>query len=592
MVIRDSLMRFPTIITALAALLFTRSLRAESPLVLTDNGKSDYRIVLPVDALPAERHAAGELRSIFKRMSGADLPVVTETEPASDHEICLNARTRIAAADPEFAKTVPGRDGFAVRTKGTRFLILGDRPRGILYAVYALLEEHFGCRWFTRDVERIPVKDRWELPALDIAYAPPFEYREVYWRETQEADWSARRRLNGNGCPLDEPRGGKITYHPFVHSFDQILPPEKHFAEHPEWYSEIDGKRRWDGPQRTQLCLTNPEVLRRTIETVKGWMRDHPEATIYSVSQNDNVSPCRCAACRALDEREGSPGGTLLTFVNAVAEAVEKEFPGKLIDTLAYQYTRKPPKTVRPRANVRVRLCSIECCFSHPLDVCAVNRSFVEDITGWSKLTDKLYVWDYTTNYAHYLSPFPNLEVLGPNVRFFRDHGVVGMFEQGNYHGGGEFGELKSYVLAKLLWNPDTDVKKAVEEFTDAVYAEAGPKVRDYLELLHAPVRADPAMHATLYLPPKQSGWITKEFVDRAMKIFDEALAAAKDEAVRKRLRHARLPVDYIRVGWADPGTPARAERLEAFVAACKELGITHVAEGLRVEEFEKRMKP
>ena len=580
-----------TIAACFALLAAAPPLRADSPPVLAEHGASGYRIILPADAIPSERHAAEELRAIFKRMSGAELPVMTETEPTGDREICLNARARIATVDPEFAKVIPGRDGYAVRTKGERLLVLGDRPRGTLYAVYALLEERFGCRWFTREVERIPTKDRWELPVLDLAYAPPFEYREVYWRETQEADWAARRGLNGSGYPLDERHGGKITYQPFVHSFDSILPPEKHFAEHPEWYSEIDGKRRWDGPQRTQLCLTNPEVLRRTIEAVKGWMREHPEATIYSVSQNDNTRPCTCAACRASDEREGSPAGTLVTFVNAVAEAVEKEFPGKRIDTLAYQYTRKPPKTVRPRSNVRVRLCSIECCFSHPLDVCAVNRSFVDDITGWSKITDRLYIWDYTTNYAHYLAPFPNFEVLGPNVRFFRDHGVVGMFEQGNYHGGGEFGELRSYLLAKLLWNPGIDLNEALREYTDAVYGEAGKTVRDYLKLLHTPVRDGPDVHATIYLPPKKSGWITKEFIDRSMKLFDDALAAGKDEPVRKRLRHARLPIDYIRVLWADGGSPARAERLEAFVAACKELGITHVAEGMRVDEFEKRMK-
>ena len=571
-------------------------LPAQAPLVLADGGKSAYRIVLPADAIPSEKYAAAEFRAFFRQMSGADLPVVDESSPPSDREICLNARKRIAAADPAFAKKTPGGDGYAIRTKGGRLLVLGDRPRGTLYAVYVLLEEHLGCRWFTREVSRIPKKDRWELPPLDLAFAPALESREVFWTEAFDGDWAAQNRLNGHEHRLEDKHGGKIDWYPFVHSFDKILDHPTHFKAHPEYFAEVDGRRRGADPnQRTQLCLTNPEVLKIAIETVRKWMKKKSDVTVFSVSQNDWNGHCACAKCRAIDEREGSPSGSLLTFVNAVAEAVEKEFPDKLIDTLAYQYSRKPPKTVRPRKNVRVRLCSFECCFSHPLDspTCEKNKGFREDLVAWSKITDRLYIWDYTTNYSHYVSPFPNFDVLGPNVRFYVDHGVKSIFEQGNMSpgGGGEFSELRSYVLAKLLWNPKTDVKKAIEEFTDAVYAEAGPKVREYIELLHAPARSDPKMHATLYLPPKQSGWFSGEFVKQAEALFAEGLAAVKDEAARKRLRKAALPIDYLQVLRADPGTPQREKRLAAFLAACKEFGITNTSEHTGLEEFAKKLK-
>ena len=69
--------------------------------------------------------------------------------------------------------------------------------------------------------------------------------------------------------------------------------------------------------------------------------------------------------------------GTLLRFVNAVADAVAERYPDVLVDTLAYQYTRNVPKLTRPRRNVIIRLCSIECCFRHPLtdETCPENRS-------------------------------------------------------------------------------------------------------------------------------------------------------------------------------------------------------------------------
>ena len=114
-----------------------------------------------------------------------------------------------------------------------------------------------------------------------------------------------------------------------------------------------------------------------------------------------------------LEEEEGSPAGPLLHLVNYVAAKVGKQYPHVAIDTLAYQYTRQPPRHVKPLPNVIVRLCSIECDFAHPLTAKS-NRTFAEDIRGWSKLCRRLYIWDYTTNFGHYIQPHPNLRVWAP----------------------------------------------------------------------------------------------------------------------------------------------------------------------------------
>lgn len=84
-----------------------------------------------------------------------------------------------------------------------------------------------------------------------------------------------------------------------------------------------------------------------------------------SVAQNDWYNACECENCRATDEHEGSHRGTLLYFVNQIAAVVARKYPDVKIDTLAYQHTRRPPKYIRSASNVIVRLCSIECCFSH-----------------------------------------------------------------------------------------------------------------------------------------------------------------------------------------------------------------------------------
>jgi hypothetical protein len=192
------------------------------------------------------------------------------------------------------------------------------------------------------------------------------------------------------------------------------VPPDKYFEAHPEWYSMIDGKRTH---KNAQLCLSNNELRNFVVERVKQWIKESPGVSIISVSQNDWHGNCQCPECKKIDEREGSPSGSLLEFVNFIAEKIELEFPNVAIDTLAYQYTRKPPKTVKPRKNVIVRLCSIECNFREPLTH-ESNAKFADDILGWSKICNRLYIWDYTTDFAHYVQPHPNWFALGENLNF------------------------------------------------------------------------------------------------------------------------------------------------------------------------------
>ena len=296
-----------------------------------------------------------------------------------------------------------------------------------------------------------------------------------------------------------------------------------------------------------------------------------PDATIFSVSQNDWRNPCTCEKCRELDEREGGHMGTMLTFVNAVAEAIENEAPHVAIDTLAYQYTRKPPKTLRPRPNVIIRLCSIECCFAHPLESdCAVNQEFADDIRGWSKIADRLYVWDYVTNFHNYMMPWPNFNVLADNVRFFADHSVVGLFEQGSYAdgGGGEAAELRAYVLAKLLWDPSADPIAARDEFIEGVYGNAAGFVKLYHDLYHEPVAGDD-VHLHIFCDV-DNPHITEEVLRRGDALLTQAEAAAESREVRERVEVAHLPVQYAMIRTMDADDPARKELLDHFLAICE----------------------
>ena len=194
----------------------------------------------------------------------------------------------------------------------------------------------------------IPKLDAWTIPHVDQTHLPAFAMREPFWWGMFEGDFAARCKVNGNRPDLQDKHGGKIRFGSglFVHTFYPLMPPSEFFAEHPEYYSEINGKRT---AQRAQLCLTNPDVLRIMTDRVLARIRQDPGARLFSVSQNDWAGWCQCENCRQIDQREGSPSGTMIHFVNQVAEAVEKEFPDVWIETLAYQYTRHPPKTIKPR---------------------------------------------------------------------------------------------------------------------------------------------------------------------------------------------------------------------------------------------------
>lgn len=575
---------------SLALLLAFASPHLIADVALFENGQSPYQIVLAAKSSAAERYAAEELQRYFERITGAKLPIVTDDQPRKDEEIVLGAAKLPEGAAKPSESAQPGLDGFTLRTAGKRLLISGIGPRGTLYGVYALLEDNLGVRWYTPDFEHVPQLDRVALGELNITETPALEYREVFWSEfMHNADFAARHRLNGNSYPLTDKHGGRMAvYFPFVHSFDMLVPPELYDA-HPEYFPLIDGKRKKGYVQR---CLTNADVLRMSTEVVLKWIKEHPEANIISVSQNDTFNNCQCPDCKAIDDAEGSPAGSLFKFVNAIAEAVEKEHPNVRIDTLAYQYTRKPPKTIRPHKNVIVRLCSIECCFAHPFDDCSAkeNGRFVDDIKAWEPVAPLLYVWDYTTNFGQYQQPFPNFEVLQPNVQFFVKHGVKGLFEQGNYSGGGhgEMEPLRGYLLAKLLWNPNVDVQKITDEFLNAYYGKSAGKMREYMMLVDRQVQT-PGVHAHIFDHP-EAKYLNDAFLEQAEKLFDEAEQNAENDEVRFRVQTARLGIWHVKIATKRVAGAEKTALLDRYLAIARKAGISNASEQRSLDEWASKM--
>jgi hypothetical protein len=518
-------------------LLFFLSLQVHAGVQIARDGKAALEIVIAENAVATTQRAAQELAQTLQQITDAQFAVTTN-KPAAAAIFVGQTPTSISLFGD--IKDLAD-DEIVFKSNADSLLLAGGGPRGDLYAVTRFLQQHCGVRWWTPWSSTIPKNPNLNIASADHRYKPPFELREPFWYPAFDPLWAMRNTCNGQSAKLPPELGGSIQYKGFVHTFYPLVPPEKHFADHPEWYSLINGKRIHD---HAQLCTTNPQLRAVLVERVKQWLRESPEARIISVSQNDWYRPCECDNCKALDTREGSHAGTMLDLANYVADQIKNEFPQVSVDTLAYQYTRKPPKTLRPRANVIVRLCSIECDFREPLDH-RTNAAFNDDIKGWSAITDRLYIWDYTTDFSHYLAPHPNYFTLGANVRYFAKNSVRGLFEQGAYQShGSEFSELRAWVLAQLLWNPNHDDRALIREFLDGYYgSEAAKPIAEYLQLMSD---ATKGYYLTCFNNVK-SPFLNSQTLARAEKLFAKAQAAVQnDPELLARVRVAHLPLAYV----------------------------------------------
>ncbi len=531
----------------------------------------------PIEApdIPAARYAAKELSRVLQKMNGHVHPVQTNAP---------GFRLRLVMA----RDGTPG-GAFTLRADQGGVVIAASHPAGLVYGAYALMER-WGCRFLAADCEVIP--GTLAIEAFEACEQPAFRARELFWREAMDGVFTAKLRLNSARSALSEEQGGKMMFYNFSHTFDQLVPADKWFDAHPEYFSEVGGKRQ---REKTQLCLTNDSVLALAAEGVLRWKREHPRYTVFSVAMNDWYSPCCCPACRAVDEEESSHAGTVIRFVNAVAERVTAVYPDVYIHTFAYLYCRRPPRHARPHSHVIVRLCPIECCYAHPMETCAAHidcidvqsgraarfteaasSAFIEDMKGWAAITDNLYIWDYTTNYAHYLLPFPNFGAMQANLRFYQEMGVKGVFAQGNFSMGkaSALAQLKIYLLGKLLWNPDQDVSVLTDDFIRGYYAEAAGPMRRYAALW----RRESPHHAGIY-DEADAPYLDRERLLSAQALIGEALALAHTPETRERVKREALSVRYALLAQAGPSIPGRAEEARRFVRDARRLGITELHE-------------
>ena len=503
---------------------------------------TDAVIVKSENAGITDSYAAERLKFYLDKITGGNIEIITDTSDA-EYEISVGATSR---SDADFTSFPDG--SYRITSSDKRIIIDGAGSKGTINGVYSFLRDYCGCRWYEADVIIIPENSALTVPTdINVDYTPFFEYSETDTNSSRDPEFAVANGVTGGIYKKLAPEQGyTVDYiggssHTLVNVFCK---PSDYFDTHPEYFALVDGKRVPD-----QLCLTNEDVKSIVTAEALGVLEEkfNPDAPlqILSITQNDNGNYCTCDSCKALDEENGSQSGTMISFANEIAERIKAtgKYQELAIDTFAYQYTRKAPSEVRPREDVIVRLCSIECCFGHTLDNpdCKENVKFMADLKEWSSICNRLYIWNYNLNCDESVNIYANFGTLQRNTQIFYEHNVKGIYQQGIFYIAdcdAEFSEMKTYLLARLMQNPYIDIEAEMTGYLTGVYGPGGIYLKEFIDIV-----TKRAVTKTKHLYLEQDSrrslpGITSKEIKRCDELWDMAKAEAEnDEQLQQILR-------------------------------------------------------
>lgn len=506
-----------------AALLLLVATGINAQIQLVKDNKPVSRII--VDKQNAvDDQAALLLQDFVTRISGAKLPIVY-SKKAKPGDVVVGKGDTSGLTE----------DGFRLAMDQGILYISSGGDKGSIYGVVTLLEDYLGVAYYTADTYTVKEQSTIILPELNRAENPAFRYRQSQcYALKDDPVYKLWFRFEE---PQEVFAGGY-----WVHTFDKILPSDIYGVSHPEYYSFINGERR--PGKASQWCLTNPELFEVVAQKIDSIFKANPGMNMISVSQNDgNHTNCTCPACKALDDREGGPSGSLIHFLNKLAE----RFPDKEFSTLAYLYTMHPPKQVKPLPNVNIMLCDIDCKREVPLTDNESGQDFMKAMEGWSAISKNIFVWDYGINFDNFVSPFPNFPILQKNIQLFKEHNATMHFSQIGGSKGGDFPEMRAYMVSKLMWNPYLNTDSLMQAFMDGYYGAAAPYIYQYEKLLEGGLLAS-NVDLWIYDSPvtHKDGMLNAKCRKRYNELFDQAeQAVVSDKTLLDRVRLSRLPLQY-----------------------------------------------
>ncbi|MEW6358279.1 MAG: DUF4838 domain-containing protein [Planctomycetota bacterium] len=582
--------QFVVIVSSLALLLSVSSAQelyqkmGEPVATLAEEGKATCSIISADDKA---RRPAQELAEYLKKISDTEIPIVADPAQAAGFMVRVGGK-----ADIEAWASLPD-DGYVIAASADGLLLTGKTELGVFYAVDTFLEKYLGVRWFMpNDVgEDVPRQTTIKIGKIEEVGRPAFRMRWI-----GRSDWARRNKMNV-GVKCD----GEFKIKWFVHTFTHILPVEKYFDEHPEYYPLIGGKRIGKGVNKNllQVCTSNPNVIKEMAANIIAIEKDDPSWSMVSLDPEDNQRFCECDNCKALDEdgteTNNSRTRRLLIFYNAVSEIVGKTCPDLFLKSIAYHTYVAPPldKAMRVNDNCVIQFCRFTC-HNHALDdpACPYNREFNKYITGWREVARNvcLYEYYYKASWVHL--PWPIVHMLRKDFPYFQRMKLFGLATQYTSNFGSH--GLGYYIAAKLAWDPALDVDALLDDFYIRFYREAAPPMRRYHETMEQAAIAS-GVHLARQRPYAE---IVQLFTPELLSKLDGCVAEAeqatlteivKDDAalkkppvedkvrariamVRAALEYTKMCAEYLRAlddvrrekdtPWLDPTVIEKAEEV------------------------------
>lgn len=530
-----------------------------------------YTVVYPKNATDTVKYAADEFVSYVYASTGVHIKCTTDNDSDNEYRIHIG-KTQSLPNKIVQKLTRMDEEGYYLLCLDGNLYITGNGDRGTLYGVYSFLEKYVGVRYYTPDCERIIKADNVDIPGdLDTHFVPKFDFRDCFWYEAFDAEFSAKQKINSCISRDLKTFGGGASYDVnTVHTISSLAKT-----------SDIIP------------CLTDDGIYNTVLESVKKWLTDNPEETVISLSfGEENYKPCNCQKCNDINKKEGTPIGSYITFINEIANDVKEEHPNVFVDTLIPGTDPKAPKFSIPADNVIIRLSTADACFSHAVNECTAN-TVDEYVTAWGKICKNLYVWDYTTNFMFYLCPFPNLYTIYDNIKFYAKNNVKGVFEQGNYNcASGEFGELRAYLLSKLMWDPEMtkeEYRAYMCDFLEGYYGEGWEYILEYIDKTSEEASNS---HMLVYtgvktvMGNKKSDSELAAFAIELSNLWKKAYNSTTETVCRRHVEKSKTQIDYymMYIAWDSEKHP---ETLENMYNTLEKYNITHFREGTRVPILE-----
>lgn len=482
---------------------------------LVDGGVARYSIYHAAEAPASVRRAAAELQRVLRRMTGAELPLVTTpTERMISlgvNEAARRAGIRVAPDDVD--------DAFVILTKSDSIYIVGqdspDKPappfgwtsRGTLFGTYEFLER-LGVRWLLPGEwgEDVPSRTTLDVPSLEIGERPAFFARTL--QDIQDRRPPEDKAPNEAKAWLEHHRltsifdGQKLSA---GHSWDDYITPEQ-AAAHPEWLAkDASGKpRTFSKHNAIKFCTREPALLEAFVAGVNRTLEMRPGMRCASISASDGADFCACSKCAPSITRDphGRPSYStlMLEFYDAVARRVAERHPDRLVCGLVYYNYQYPPQAPhKPLSkNLWLAWASLNY-YGWGLAKPVYRDEFTRVSAGWCEVTPNMSLSSYSSWMRSYNgAPIPpsrailTQELPGAHAAGFRGATVMGLGAWG-------YGGPTNYILAKQLWNPKVDVEALRRDWLERAYGRGWPAMAKLYQLLEARLTARKEKESPIY---------------------------------------------------------------------------------------------